>query len=98
VPASPFGIDLAGDTRIPPSFLPVRRRGPILYDGKEITSICLHEFDREHFFCNFDFLGFERDLWQHQFVETTDNDNMLHLSSFEWRITGFWTPTETTSG
>jgi hypothetical protein len=41
-----FGIELAGDTRIPSSLLPVHRRGPIVYDGREITSIYLHDFDR----------------------------------------------------
>ena len=45
-PHRPFGIELAGDTRIPSSLLPVHRRGPILYDGRENTSICLHECDR----------------------------------------------------
>ena len=29
-----FGIELAGDTRIPSSLSPVHRRGPILYDGR----------------------------------------------------------------
>jgi hypothetical protein len=53
VPAWPFGIELASDTRIHQASLPVHRQGPILYDGKEITSIYLHDLI-EYFFCNFD--------------------------------------------
>jgi hypothetical protein len=41
-----FGIKLVGDTRIPSSLLPVHRRRSILYNGREITSIYLHDFDR----------------------------------------------------
>ena len=41
-----FGIELVGDTRIPSSLLPVHRQGPVLCDGREITSIYLHDFDR----------------------------------------------------
>ena len=54
-----FGIELAGDTRIPSSLLPVHRRGPILYDGREITSIYLHDFDRV-FLSRFRWLGLKR--------------------------------------
>jgi len=54
-----FRIELAGDTRIPSSLLPVHRRGPILYDGREITSIYLHDVDRV-FLSQFRSLGLKR--------------------------------------
>jgi len=41
-----FGIEPAGDTCIPSSFLPVHRRGPIVYDGRGRHVVHVGRYDR----------------------------------------------------